>query len=215
MTAARDDILERIRRANRAAGDPPVPDVPRGYRRTGGSAPGSPALVDLFEDRLLDYHATVHRTRRADVAMAVGAALTSASVLGGRVIVPAGLPPSWSSEIGSPVPDEGLSPAELDTAVAVVTGCAAACAETGTIVLDGSDGHGRRAVTLVPDVHVCVVLAEQVVDTVPELLGRLDPRRALTFISGPSATSDIELSRVEGVHGPRNLHVVLVTDEPQ
>ena len=215
MTTARDDVLERIRRANRAAGDPPVVDVPRDYRRTGGSPPGSAPLVDLLEDRLLDYHATVHRTQRADIAVAVGAALTSASVTAGRVIVPAGLPPSWTAQVAGPVRDEALSPADLDTAVAVVTGCAAACAVTGTIVLDGSGGHGRRAVTLVPDVHVCVVLAEQVVETVPELLGRLDPRRALTFVSGPSATSDIELSRVEGVHGPRNLHVVLVTDEPQ
>ena len=111
----------------------------------------------------------------------------------------------------APPSDAGLSPAELDGFDTVVTACAAACAETGTIVLDGSPDQGRRAISLVPDRHVCVVRADQVVQTVPELLARLDPTRPLTFVSGPSATSDIELQRVEGVHGPRTLIVVLVT----
>jgi L-lactate dehydrogenase complex protein LldG len=129
-----------------------------------------------------------------------------------RVLVPPGLPAGWCPD---GVPDEpGFTPHDLDGFAAVVTAAAAACAQTGTIALDGSPDQGRRAITLVPDVHVCVVAAEQVVETVPELVARLDPTRPTTFISGPSATSDIELERVEGVHGPRTLIVVLVTAGP-
>jgi L-lactate dehydrogenase complex protein LldG len=170
-----------------------VPEVPRAYRREGG-----PADLGRFVDRLVDYKATVVRTD--DPAAAI------ASNVDGRVLVPSGLP--WTVE-GSTV-DADFTPTELDGFDTVVTACVAACAETGTIVLDAGPDQGRRAISLVPDRHVCVVRADQVVATVPELLSRLDPRRPLTFISGPSATSDIELQRVEGVHGPRTLIVVLV-----
>jgi L-lactate dehydrogenase complex protein LldG len=127
-----------------------------------------------------------------------------------RVLVPPGLPDGWCP---GGVPDEpGFTPYDLDGFDAVVTASAGACAQTGTIALDGSPDQGRRAITLVPDVHVCVVRADQVVETVPELVARLEATRPTTFISGPSATSDIELERVEGVHGPRNLIVVLVSE---
>lgn len=202
---ARDEVLARIRAANRHAGARPV-EVPRDYRRAGAHSPGAPELLALFRDRLLDYRASVVDADAGGVPSAVAAALSGVD---GPVAVPAGLPPHWCPD-GVPDGPE-VAPAALDAVGAVVTACAGACAETGTIALDAGPDQGRRALTLVPDVHVCVVRAEQVVRTVPELLARLDPTRPLTFVSGPSATSDIELERVEGVHGPRTLVVVLVS----
>ncbi len=202
--SAREDILGRIRDANAAAGSPAAAEPPRHYRAKGEHDPGAPELLHLLRDRLVDYKATVIDAREDGIPAAIGRALHG---IDGTVLVPPGLPAGWCPDA---VPDDGQTPVELDGFAAVVTACAAACAETGTIVLDASPGQGRRAITLVPDVHVCVVRAEQVVQTVPELLARLDPGRPTTFISGPSATSDIELERVEGVHGPRTLVVVLV-----
>jgi L-lactate dehydrogenase complex protein LldG len=162
-------------------------------------------LLRLFAERLEDYKATVHRCTTADLPT------TLAEVtLGWRVVVPAG---SAISVPGALRDDPPLSHAELDRVDAALTGCAAACAETGTIALDAGADQGRRALTLIPDRHVCVVRADQVVHSVPELVRRLDPGRPLTFVSGPSATSDIELDRVEGVHGPRTL-IVLLVDVP-
>ena len=130
-----------------------------------------------------------------------------------RYVVPPGLPAEWIPTVGpEAVTDEGaMTPADLDEMDAVVTAATVACAVTGTIVLDGSPDQGRRAITLVPDLYVCVVRHDQVVHSVPEMLTRVEPTRPLTLVSGPSATSDIELERVEGVHGPRTLHVVLVS----
>ncbi|MHA6617326.1 LutC/YkgG family protein [Pseudonocardia sp. DLS-67] len=201
-------MLGRIRAANAATGHPAPPDVPRDYHRRGTHAAGAPELLALFRDRLVDYKATVLDAPADGVVEAVRIALADVT---GPVVVPPGLPDGWwpGDVAATRRTDDGLSPADLDTAAAVLTGCAAACAVTGTIALDGSPDQGRRAITLVPDVHVCVVRAEQVVETVPELVAALEPTRPITFVSGPSATSDIELERVEGVHGPRTLIVVL------
>ncbi len=199
--SAREQILGRVRSALREADRGPV-DVPRGYRH-GGDADGD--LVGLFVERVEDYRATVERCGGDDVADAVRRALGSLAA-GGSVLVPDGF--TWPVERA--VTDTGLSPEELDTCEAVVTEATVAIAETGTIVLTHGAGQGRRALSLVPDVHVCVVRAEQVVATVPDAVATLDPGRPQTWISGPSATSDIELNRVEGVHGPRTLHVVVV-----
>jgi L-lactate dehydrogenase complex protein LldG len=200
---AREEVLARIRAANVAAGDPAPAAVPRAYARTGTLAPGSAELLELLRDRLVDYKATVVDATLDEVPAAISAALDGRT----PVVVPPGLPGDWCPEGVRDSP--GFTAVDLDGFAAVVTGSAATCAVTGTIALDGSPDQGRRAITLVPDVHVCVVRTDQVVETVPELLARLDPTRPTTFISGPSATSDIELQRVEGVHGPRTLIVVL------
>jgi L-lactate dehydrogenase complex protein LldG len=204
---ARAEVLARIRSALGA--QPGVPDVARGHRTRGEHPPGSAPLLELLQDRLVDYKAGVH------LSTPDGLAATVAEVLGqvapsGLVLVPAGLPPEWTDGRDVLRDDGTATTRDLDSVAAVVTGCAAAIAETGTLILDAGPEQGRRALTLVPDVHVCIVRADQVVQTVPEGVARLDPRRPQTWISGPSATSDIELQRVEGVHGPRTLEVVVV-----
>jgi L-lactate dehydrogenase complex protein LldG len=201
---SRDEVLARIR--NALGETPQIPEVSRAYRHTAGESPGAAALLHLLEDRLRDYRAGVRRTSPGELPRAVAAALADHGDPG--VVVPAGLDRGWAP--GALVDEPPLEIRALDEVGAVVTGCAVAIAETGTLVLDASPDQGRRALTLVPDLHVCVVRAGQVVGSVPEGLAQLDPLRPLTFISGPSATSDIELSRVEGVHGPRRLEVVLV-----
>jgi L-lactate dehydrogenase complex protein LldG len=206
--AARDVVLARLRGA--LGDDPAVPHVPRSYRREGRYAAGAPELVELLVDRLEDYRATVLRTGSGDAEIGAAVAETLASQGVHDAIAAPGVPADWLRGIPEHRLDDGSdTPRHLDRTGAVVTGSAVSVAETGTIVLDGSPLCGRRAITLVPDTHVCVVQVADVVQTVPEALGRLDPTRPLTFVSGPSATSDIELSRVEGVHGPRTLVVVL------
>ena len=196
MTRAREEILGRVRSA--LAGTPPTPRPPIPT----GSAPDD--VVGLFCERVADYRAVVERCSKRQLPARLEAAL--ADLPAGRVVVPRGL----SVNVADAVVDDGLSAAELDTCAAVVTEATVGIAETGTIVLDHGPGQGRRAITLVPDVHVCIVRTDQVVADVPDAMPRLDPARPLTWISGPSATSDIELTRVEGVHGPRTLEVVLV-----
>ncbi len=204
--SARDDVLARIRTA--LAGQPPAADVPRTYRQHGEHSPGSAALLELLTDRLVDYKAAVVPCGPGEEAPAVAAVLAERRLI--RVVAPQRVPDAWLGSAEVVRDDPPLTVEALDATDAVVTGCAVAVAGTGTIVLDGGPDQGRRALTLVPDVHVVVVRADQVVQTVPEALARLDPVRPLTMISGPSATSDIELDRVEGVHGPRTLVVVLV-----
>jgi L-lactate dehydrogenase complex protein LldG len=199
--SARDDILARIRAANAGV---EVHPAERAYRQAGAAAPPLAGLLLLLEERLLDYRATVVRCRPETIADAVRGLVGAAA----PVLRAPGIPEEWCP---AAAPDHaGLGARELDGYAAVVTAATVACAETGTIALDGSPDQGRRAITLVPDLHVCVVRADQVVLSVPEMLARLEAQRPITFISGPSATSDIELDRVEGVHGPRTLCVVLV-----
>ena len=199
--STREEILGRVRQA---LGDTPHPtaEVPRGYRGVGDDLDRS-AVLARFVERVEDYRATVTRCRAAEVAEVLARA-----VAGRSVVVPAGLP--WP--VPGSVDDAGQSAGELDAIDAVVSGAALGIAATGTVVLDHGPGQGRRALTLVPDLHVCVLGAAQVVAGVPQAVARLDPARPQTWISGPSATSDIELDRVEGVHGPRTLHVVLVDE---
>jgi len=197
---ARTEVLARIRAA---LGDRPTPAaVPRAYHRTG---PGS---LDLFAERVADYRAVVHQVSAAELVPLLTSLLGSR-----RIVVPADLPAEWLVPSVTWLPDSPpLSIEELDGADGVLTACAVGIADTGTIVLDAGVAQGRRVLTLLPDYHLCVVRESQVAATVPEALARLDSVRPLTFISGPSATSDIELNRVEGVHGPRTLEVVIVRD---
>ncbi len=209
MTDAREDILARI---ERALADRPAPGpVVRDYGTAGSVSRPREALVEQLVDRLVDYRASVRCAAPAVLAATIADALAARGVH--RLVVPPGLPGEWLAatsaveQVGDQPP---LSPYDLDAQDGVVTACAVAVAETGTIVLDGGLGQGRRALTLVPDYHLVVVYADDVVATVPDGIARLDPTRPLTWISGPSATSDIELDRVEGVHGPRALEVVVV-----
>lgn len=208
MTTARAAVLARIRAA--LVGAPAAPAVPRDHRTRGTMAPAE--RLARFAERVGDYRATVVTTDRAGLAAAVAARLPTTP--GARIVIPSDLPTDWlaAAPVGlTVVTDDGaITPAELDRFDAVVTGAAVAIAETGTVVLDAGPAQGRRALSLVPDHHVCVVLADRIVETVPEAIAGLDATRPQTWISGPSATSDIELSRVEGVHGPRRLDVIVV-----
>jgi len=165
-------------------------------------------VVALLDERITDYRARVHRVAAHELPYRIGEHLDGR----GRIVVPADVPAAWRVPGVEWLPDEPPLPlSELDSADGVLTGCALAIAETGTIVLDAGHAQGRRMLTLVPDYHLCVVHADQVVGAVPEAVAALEPTRPLTFVSGPSATSDIELDRVEGVHGPRTLEVLLVS----
>jgi L-lactate dehydrogenase complex protein LldG len=215
--SSRNEVLRRIRAAIGAASAADAATIhaewetiPRNYKRT-GTLDGE-AVLEMLEDRLRDYDATVVRAKPGQVSAEIARLLAERDKR--RLVIPAGL----AEALGEPLPegfdfavDGGLTPHELDAFEGVVTASTLAIAETGTIVLQNVPGQGRRAPTLVPDYHLCVVRAADVVETVPEAMARLQPAAALatTFISGPSATADIEMTRIKGVHGPRFLDVIL------
>ena len=217
---ARERVLGRIRAAI-GGGQRPEAEVaaeyaalPRGYLRAHHD-PASHDIVSLFAERTADYRAVVERVTLAALPGAVTRVVAARATDQGDAwfAVPAGLPPDWLAEVDPAIrlvgDDPPLAAVELDSCAGVITGCAVAIAETGTIVLAHGDGQGRRALTLVPDFHLVVVRHDQIAADLPDALARLDPSRPLTLIAGPSATSDIELIRVEGVHGPRTLHVLI------
>jgi L-lactate dehydrogenase complex protein LldG len=216
MSAAREEILGRIRAALADVPESERPaDVPvaANYRRRGTRDPDE--LVSVLAQRLEDYHAEVRRVAPGQLPQALTEACRDFGLR--RIVVPAALPAEWRPMGVELTEDHGLSAGELDQLDGAVTGCAAAIAETGTLILDGQGVCGRRAVTLVPDHHVCVVRADQIVDSVPEGIAAvrmavIDEGAPITLISGPSASSDIELARVEGVHGPRHLRVLIVSE---
>jgi L-lactate dehydrogenase complex protein LldG len=228
-SSAREQILARIRAANARSAPPASSSPSPAVSSAAGSAAGVDAayraiprdylaahhaqdIVALFAERTADYRAIVQRVRASEIAATVARALAEHFPSSGpRYVIPEGLPPEWLPDgIGTIGDDPPLSPAALDATAGVITGCAVAIAETGTIILDHGPGQGRRALTLVPDFHLVIVRADQVEPDLAGAFARLDPARPHTLISGPSATSDIELIRVEGVHGPRTLHVLLV-----
>lgn len=211
--SSREAVLGRIRSALASEATTPHHPIPREYIRVGDNPPGSEPVLELMVDRLVDYKAQVREVSLADLGDAIDAALAGQASV---VIAPdldAALVEA-TERSGRVVTIDGdpavLTPAELDGIDAVVSTARVAIALSGTIILDGGPGQGRRAITLVPDFHLVVLDADQVVQTVPEAIARLDPVRPLTMIAGPSATSDIELERVEGVHGPRTLYVLIV-----
>jgi L-lactate dehydrogenase complex protein LldG len=198
---ARDEILSRVRTA---LGPEPLPatDIPRAYRKTTQDG------LDSFLERLAHYDARAIQTTEDELDATVRNTLTQREAR--NIIAPDGIPAGWLTTVNQIKDTPPLDNDTLDGSDGVVTTCKLAIAQTGTIVLDGGPGMGRRALTLLPDYHLCVVRTNQIVPSVPEAMARLDPTRPLTFISGPSATVDIEMVRVKGVHGPRTLDVILV-----
>lgn len=207
MNDARREILERVTAAT--VGAQHLEHVPRAYRHS--TSLDDDERAALFCERVDEYRAEVRRIAETDVAATV------ASVCPGMtLVVPGGIPDSWRGTDVLFAEDDALSPRRLDEVDGTLTGCTVAVAETGTIILTAGPHEGRRALTLVPDLHVCVVRESQIVHLLPEALALISAegleKRPITFISGPSATSDIELSRVEGVHGPRTLIVLVVKE---
>lgn len=219
MNSAKADILARIRRATRDVPQRERPEdvlVERGYRKEDDAR--REELIEQFAERTAEYDAEVRRVHVEDLPEAIADALERRGVE--QLVIPPGLPEKWIPKNIEPLRDgtEGryLTNEDLDGSDGVLTGCSLGIAQTGTIVLDAGEGQGRRALTLLPDYHLCVVREDRIVGLVPEAFAKLEDAvkgegRAITFISGPSATSDIELNRVEGVHGPRTLEVLVAS----
>jgi len=211
LSTARDEIMQRIRSAKgtstNEAATASYRTLQRDYQTE--ATLSRDEIIDLFEERLRDYDAHVYRVSAGDVGRQVEEVLHARSV--NRVLVPEGLPPEWQQGAAFVV-DRAFSPSDLDQFGAVMTTATLGIAETGTIVLQTAPGQGRRAVTLVPDYHLCILPASKVVETVVEAMRHLETTKTLptTFFSGPSATADIEMTRIKGVHGPRFVDVVLV-----
>jgi L-lactate dehydrogenase complex protein LldG len=211
---AREEVLARIAAAHRVASPPNLryEDISREYRTSSDSS--TDTLTELVINRLVDYRALVRQCSVDDLGATIADALAERGA--NTVVTATGLDPSWTTNLSANLlidglaTDDQLSVSQLDNVDGVITSCAVVIAETGTLILDGSPGQGRRVLTLIPDYHLCVVFPDQIVADVPQALARLDATRPLTMISGPSATSDIELNRVEGVHGPRTLEVIIV-----
>lgn len=204
---SRERVLERIRKANlRAAGLQEA--IPRGYDRD-GTQDAVEALA-LFQERLRDYDARVFRVRRDEIAATAAEILLAGNRR--RIVVPDGLPMAWRADGPEWIPDHALSVDALNAVDGVMTGATLGVAVSGSIVLQHGPAEGRRVLTLLPDYHLCVIEAAHVVETLPQAFARLDAARPTTFFSGPSATADIEMTRIKGVHGPRFLDVLLVED---
>ena len=215
--SAREEIMTRIKSALRDAPETPV--VPREYRRASNMS--AEQRLEQLVERLIDYKANVFLTPAAEAPARLAELLAGSA----SIVVPHGLPQAWLSRLKDVAvkndagalaihvdsPEHRLTTAELDAMDAVVTASAVAVSETGTIMLDGSEDQGRRIISLVPDRHICLLTVVQIVEVLPEAIARLEATRPQTWISGPSATSDIELERVEGVHGPRTLDVIILT----
>lgn len=214
MTAAREEILQKIRSAKGVSSPEVAATAYAGIERSYQSSAqlSRKEILHLFEERLREYDASVYRASAAEVGAAVAGVLSGRGVH--RVLVPEGLPLEWQQGAEF-VADRGFSSAELDGFASVMTTATLGIAETGTIVLQNVSGQGRRALTLVPDYHLCILSTNQVVETVVEAMRLLEPTRNLptTLFSGPSATADIEMTRIKGVHGPRFVDVVLVGEE--
>ncbi|HEU5356913.1 MAG TPA: lactate utilization protein C [Actinocrinis sp.] len=214
---AREEILTRIRTALRDIPPTETPsDVPIPRHYLDAHVPDNPhALAELLAENLTDYRATVHHSATHQLPDTIAQLLTRHGST--TLAIPTDLPPTWLTALHQirVIPDHPpLSPHDLDHIDTVLTGCALAIAETGTLILDTGPTQGRRALTLIPDHHIAIVHApDQIVASLPHALPRLNPTRPQTWISGPSATSDIELNRVEGVHGPRHLDVIIVTED--
>lgn len=182
--------------------------IPRGY--TQGSVARKDDLVELFKDRLLEYDAGVYHSAADGIAEVIGTILGKRGKSG--LAIPGGLPAEWLPSGFTFEVAQGFDAYQLDRTQGILSGCTVAIAETGSIVLQNADAQGARILSLVPDYHLCVVFADQIVATVPEAFARLEETSTLptTFISGPSATADIEMTRIKGVHGPRFLDIVIV-----